>query len=102
MRREGPASASIPTFTAPNYDSMVGKLIAWGATRDDAIARMRRALSETVISGVETTIPFHHFVLNHADFRAGKVHTGLIGELIDNRDPAEMLESLPGLACPIV
>ena len=86
----------------PNYDSMVGKLIAWGATRDDAIARMRRALSETVISGVETTIPFHHFVLNHADFRAGKVHTGLIGELLDHANPAEMLESLPGLACPIV
>ncbi|MCO5176995.1 MAG: acetyl-CoA carboxylase biotin carboxylase subunit [Thermomicrobiales bacterium] len=86
----------------PNYDSMIGKLIAWGATRDDAIARMRRALSETVISGVETTIPFHHFVLNHPDFRSGNVHTGLIGELLNNADPTAMIESLPGLACPIV
>lgn len=86
----------------PNYDSMIGKLIAWGATREDAIARMRRALSETVISGVETTIPFHHFVLTHPDFRSGNVHTGLIGELLSNADPAAMIESLPGLACPIV
>lgn len=86
----------------PNYDSMIGKLIAWGATREDAIARMRRALSETVISGVETTIPFHHFVLTHPDFRSGNVHTGLIGELLSNADPAVMIESLPGLACPIV
>ena len=67
----------------PNYDSLIGKVIAWGATRDEAIARMRRALSETLISGVETTIPFYHYVLGHETFRSGAVNTGVIGDLVE-------------------
>ncbi len=48
----------------PNYDSMVGKLIAYGATREQAIARMRIALSEMVVEGIQTNIPLHRDLLN--------------------------------------
>lgn len=73
-----------PGYTIPpNYDSLIGKLIAWGATREQAIARMRRALAETLVAGVDTTIPFYQFVLNHPAYLAGKLNTGLIGELVE-------------------
>ena len=44
---------------SPFYDSMISKVIVWGRNRDEAIARMKRALNEFVIEGVKTTIPFH-------------------------------------------
>ena len=53
------------------YDPLLAKLIAWGADREEARARMIRALSEYKISGVTTTIPFCVFVLSHPDFAAG-------------------------------
>ncbi|QEH38305.1 Biotin carboxylase [Aquisphaera giovannonii] len=59
----------------PNYDSLVGKLIVHGATRDAAAARMRRALDELVIEGVKTTIPLHQRVFRNPDFLAGRVDT---------------------------
>lgn len=62
----------------PNYDSMVAKIIAWAPTREEAIARMERALKETVIEGVKTTIPFHLKVLDNAFFRRGAVYTNFI------------------------
>ncbi len=62
----------------PNYDSLVAKIIAWAPTRDAAIARMERALKETVIEGVKTTIPFHLKVLDNAFFRRGAVYTNFI------------------------
>jgi acetyl-CoA carboxylase biotin carboxylase subunit len=55
----------------PHYDSLVAKLITFGKTRDEAIARMRRALREFVISGIKTTIPLHQRILENPDFRAG-------------------------------
>ncbi len=54
-----------------HYDSLLGKLIAWGETRDRAIRRMERALSELVIVGVLTSQPFHRRVMADASFRAG-------------------------------
>jgi acetyl-CoA carboxylase biotin carboxylase subunit len=66
----------------PTYDSLLGKLIVWGATRDEAIARMQRALSETLIAGVDTTIPFYQFVLRRPAYRAGKLDTGLVGDFL--------------------
>lgn len=60
------------------YDSMVGKLIVWGATRQEAIARMQRALGEFVISGIATTIPFQLKVLENAFYRRGEVYTNFI------------------------
>lgn len=62
---------SIPPF----YDSMIAKLIVWGETREDAINRMKRALSEFVIEGIETTIPFHQRVCNHEAFVSGQFNT---------------------------
>ncbi len=59
----------------PYYDSMVAKLIVHGATREEAIKRMERALSEFVIDGVHTTIPFHLNVMQHEAFKSGNFNT---------------------------
>jgi len=55
------------------YDSMVGKLMAWGRSRDESVARMRRALLEMRLEGVATTIPLHLALLEDEDFRAGRI-----------------------------
>ncbi|MFT3752563.1 MAG: hypothetical protein QM800_06695 [Paludibacter sp.] len=55
----------------PYYDSMIGKMIAFGETRDTAIARMKQALSEMVIEGIKTNIPLHQEIFNHNAFKAG-------------------------------
>jgi acetyl-CoA carboxylase biotin carboxylase subunit len=62
----------------PYYDSLVAKLIAHGATRDEAIARMKRALSMFVVEGIYTSIPLHQRILSHPDFVAGKIDTGFL------------------------
>ncbi|WLR49738.1 acetyl-CoA carboxylase biotin carboxylase subunit [Bacillus tianshenii] len=59
----------------PFYDSMVAKLISYGATREEAISRMKRALSEFVIEGIDTTIPFHQRLLEHEVFVGGDFNT---------------------------
>jgi acetyl-CoA carboxylase biotin carboxylase subunit len=55
----------------PYYDSMIGKLIAWGETRESAIARMRTALSEMVIEGIKTNIPLQADIMRDAAFAQG-------------------------------
>ena len=55
----------------PNYDSMIGKLIAYGATREQAIRRMRIALSETVIEGIQTNVPLHRELMLDSKFVEG-------------------------------
>jgi acetyl-CoA carboxylase biotin carboxylase subunit len=62
----------------PYYDSMIGKLIVHRPTREDAIACMKRALSELRIEGIKTTAPFHHRVLSHATFADGHVDTKFV------------------------
>ena len=69
---------AVPIF----YDSMLAKLIVYGSTRMEAIERMQRALGKFSIAGVETILPFLRFVMNHADFAAGKVNTHLVEELL--------------------
>lgn len=65
-------SAAFPGYTiSPFYDSMIAKLIVWGATRDEAIAKMKRALAEFAIEGIHTTIPFHQKLLEHPTFIKG-------------------------------
>lgn len=59
----------------PFYDSLLGKLIVWGRTREEAIVRGKIALSSFVIEGVATTIPFHLAILDDAKFRAGEMNT---------------------------
>ncbi len=55
----------------PHYDSMIGKLIAHGPTRDSALARMRTALSELLLEGIRTNVPLHQRILNDANFQRG-------------------------------
>ncbi|MDH3439528.1 MAG: acetyl-CoA carboxylase biotin carboxylase subunit [Gammaproteobacteria bacterium] len=55
----------------PYYDSMIGKIIAHGADRETAIARMRNALAEVVIEGIKTNVPLHQEIFQHAAFQAG-------------------------------
>jgi acetyl-CoA carboxylase biotin carboxylase subunit len=63
----------------PYYDSLIGKLIVWAPSREEAIQRMKRALNEYGITGVKTTIPFHLKVLENPDFASGKeVYTDFI------------------------
>ena len=59
----------------PNYDSMIAKLIVSAQTREEAIAKMRRALDEFYIEGVKTTVPFHRQLLDDPDFLAGNYTT---------------------------
>jgi len=59
----------------PNYDSMIAKLITIAQTREEAIAKMKRALHEFVIDGIKTTIPFHKKLMEHPDFVSGNYTT---------------------------
>ena len=59
----------------PYYDSMIGKLIAVARTREEALDTMQRALSEYVIEGIKTTIPFHLQLMENEDFRNGNFTT---------------------------
>ena len=65
-------------FVPPYYDSLLAKLITWGRDRDQAIRSMQEALMDFVISGVDTTIPFHRFIMKNADYLTGQVNTGWI------------------------
>jgi len=62
----------------PHYDSLLAKLIVWGETRDEALARARRALGEFIVVGIPTTIPFHEAVLDVQAFADGDVYTDFI------------------------
>jgi acetyl-CoA carboxylase biotin carboxylase subunit len=63
----------------PNYDSLLAKLIVHGKDREESRTRMLRALSDYVIEGIKTTIPFHQAMLEHPEFRAGNVTTQFVG-----------------------
>jgi acetyl-CoA carboxylase biotin carboxylase subunit len=71
----------------PYYDSLIAKLIAWGRDRDEALARMRRALGELRIDGVSTTAPFIARLLDSGAFRRGAVHTRFVEEFIRESTP---------------
>uniref|UniRef100_A0A7C3RCZ4 Acetyl-CoA carboxylase biotin carboxylase subunit n=1 Tax=Archaeoglobus fulgidus TaxID=2234 RepID=A0A7C3RCZ4_ARCFL len=62
------------------YDSMISKLIAYGENRMEAIARMKRALYEYIIEGVETNMPFHLAVMNDEEYVKGNIHTKFVEE----------------------
>ncbi|HEU4333601.1 MAG TPA: acetyl-CoA carboxylase biotin carboxylase subunit [Candidatus Eisenbacteria bacterium] len=72
----------------PHYDSMVAKIICWGANREESMARMNRALLEIVIEGIETTIPLHRRILADPAFRRGDIHTGYLDAFL-SAAPAE-------------
>jgi acetyl-CoA carboxylase biotin carboxylase subunit len=62
----------------PMYDSLLGKLVVWGETRDEAVARARRALEEFIVIGIPTTIPFHQAVVENDAFGRGDVYTDFV------------------------
>jgi acetyl-CoA carboxylase biotin carboxylase subunit len=68
-----------------HYDPLVSKLVAWGSTRDEAIARMTRALREYDVSGVHTSLPFFRWMLRQPAFARGEFHTGYLDELLQSR-----------------
>lgn len=73
-------SAVYPGYVIPpNYDSMIAKLIVHGRDRNEAISRMKRALSEFVIEGVHTNIDFQYMILSDSEFVEGNYDTGFIG-----------------------
>ena len=68
------AEVTIP----PYYDSLVAKIIAHGKSREEAISRMRRTLSMTVIEGIDTTVPLHLKILQDPDFLSGSFSTAFM------------------------
>lgn len=72
----------------PYYDSLIAKLIVYGATRDEALARCRRALSEFVVEGIHTTIPFHLEMLATEAFKNGNVHTKWVEQYMEQQAKA--------------
>ncbi|MEK7812154.1 MAG: acetyl-CoA carboxylase biotin carboxylase subunit, partial [Candidatus Desantisbacteria bacterium] len=59
----------------PNYDALIAKLITYGHDRKEAMVRMRRALSEFIVNGIKTTVPFHQKILSNKAFIKGEIHT---------------------------
>ncbi len=78
---------------SPYYDSMIAKLICWGEDRGEAMLRMRRALSEFTLMGVQHNIPFHINLLNSFSFIAGKIDTNFVEQRFSmetyENDPTE-------------
>jgi acetyl-CoA carboxylase biotin carboxylase subunit len=81
-----------------HYDPLISKLIVWGKDREEAIARMSRALDEYVVEGVPTTVGFHRRVLRDERFRRGDLHTGFIEEMDGHRPDAGDRAHLEDLA----
>jgi len=90
IRDDSGASAGreVPIF----YDPLVSKLIAWAEDRPATIARMRRALSEYVIAGIKTTIPFFAWLLTQPEFVLGEFHTSYLDEVLSGRNGRSFVE----------
>jgi acetyl-CoA carboxylase biotin carboxylase subunit len=71
------------------YDPMISKLAAWGRTRGEAIARLRRALDEYTVGGIKTTLPFFREVVRDEEFIAGQIDTGFIERFNERRAAAQ-------------
>lgn len=70
-------------YTIPsNYDSMIAKIITTAQTREEAIAKMKRALEEFYIAGIKTTIPFHRQLMEHPDYLAGNYTTKFMEDFV--------------------
>jgi acetyl/propionyl-CoA carboxylase alpha subunit len=86
----------VPLF----YDPLLSKLIVWGRDRSQAIARMRRALSEYRVVGVRTTLPFARWIMEQPRFIAGDMSTDFIAEEWDNRKKEEPISTEDGQLTP--
>ena len=83
IREDGGVSVgyTVPVF----YDSMIAKLIAWGSSREEAVARMRRALTEYQVLGIRTTIPFFLWLVRQPEYLAGEYDTTYLDRLLASR-----------------
>ena len=70
----------------PTYDSLIAKVVVHGTTRTECLMRLRRALEEYVIDGVETTIPLHQRLINEPDFANGAYDVAWLEELLGQGD----------------
>ena len=87
------AGLDVPIF----YDPLLSKLVAWAEDRPGAIARMRRALDEYVVTGVRTTVPFFAWLLAQREFADGHFHTTFLDELLAARNGRPFVEPTPEL-----
>jgi len=69
-------------YVPREYDSLLAKVIVHGRTRQEAIARMRRALAETIVTGIKTNVPLHRRVMDHPDFQSGQISTRFLERLV--------------------
>jgi len=76
------ASYTVP----PHYDSMIGKLISYGKTRDEAIARMKNALDEVIIDGIKTNLDLHRRLINDKGFKEGGTNIHYLEKLLKEED----------------
>jgi acetyl-CoA carboxylase, biotin carboxylase subunit len=83
------------------YDPMISKLIAYGKNREEAIARMLRAIDEYQVSGVQTTLPFGRFVMQHEAFISGRFNTHFVAQYFNARVAGPMDEDEAKLAATI-
>jgi acetyl-CoA carboxylase, biotin carboxylase subunit len=90
-----------------HYDPMISKLVAWAEDRPAAVARMRRALAEYVVTGIRTTVPFFTWLLDQPDFLAGRFHTTYLDEVLTARqgrpfvDPSPDAEEVAAIAAAL-
>jgi acetyl-CoA carboxylase biotin carboxylase subunit len=75
------------------YDPMISKLVTYGATRCEAIAKMKRALGEYHVGGIRTTIPFFLSVLEDEEFARGEIDTGYISRFLERRDATQAAQN---------
>jgi acetyl-CoA carboxylase biotin carboxylase subunit len=79
---------------SPYYDSMIAKIIVHGRDREEAVARMRRALEMTVIEGIKTSIPLHLRILSDPEFVAGRLSTSFMDRLLSRPGPGRLAEAV--------
>jgi acetyl-CoA carboxylase, biotin carboxylase subunit len=85
------AGLDVPIF----YDPMISKLVAWAEDRPLAIARMQRALSEYLVTGIKTTVPFFSWLFAQPEFRDGRFHTTYLDEVLKERNGRPFVEPTP-------
>jgi acetyl-CoA carboxylase biotin carboxylase subunit len=83
------AGLDVPIF----YDPLISKLVAWGEDRSAAIARMRRALGECIVTGIKTTVPFFAWLLDQPEFHAAAFHTTYLDEVLKARNGRPFVEA---------
>jgi acetyl-CoA carboxylase biotin carboxylase subunit len=85
------AGLDVPIF----YDPMISKLVAWAEDRPRAIARMRRALGEYLVTGIKTTVPFFRWLLAQPEFASGAFNTTYLDEILQARNGRPFVEPTP-------